>query len=78
MNALFALTKIFREVFEDDSLAVSADLTADQVEDWDSVAQVKLVLMTEMEFAIRFTTEEVAGLKSVGDFLRLIEKYIGG
>lgn len=77
MNSLITLKNIFRDVFDDDTLNISETTSQSDIEDWDSVAQVKLVLTIESEFEIRFSTEEVSTLKSVGDFLQAIAKHKG-
>lgn len=59
------IQRIFREVFENDSLQVHDDLSARTLADWDSLAQVKLILGLEEEFGVKFTTAEVAELNSV-------------
>lgn len=69
------LQRIFRDVFDDESLAITPATSPDDVDGWDSVAQVKLVLSVESEFDFRFTTEEVTSIKNVGDFLSAIRKH---
>lgn len=59
------IQRIFREVFENDSLRVHDDLSAQTLADWDSLAQVKLILGLEEEFGVKFTTAEVTELHSV-------------
>jgi acyl carrier protein len=59
------IQRIFREVFENDALQVHDDLSAQTLADWDSLAQVKLILGLEEEFGVKFTTAEVAELNSV-------------
>lgn len=66
------LTSVFRDVFDNDNIALRPDMTANDVEGWDSQAHVTLVVATEMRFGIRFKTSELEGLKNVGDFVRLI------
>ena len=63
-----ALTRIFREIFDDPGLNITAATGPGEISDWDSVAQVKLVLAIEEEFGVEFTTEEVAAFRTVGDF----------
>jgi acyl carrier protein len=77
MSAFNQLNSIFQEVFDDPDLTVTAETSPDQIADWDSVAQVKLVLTVEEEFGIRFTTDEVAGLHCVGDFIVVLDKRKG-
>jgi acyl carrier protein len=67
------LTEIFREVFDDDELEVIPALTADDVEEWDSLNHIRLVLSIEKGFGLRFSAAEVGGLKNVGEFVELIQ-----
>lgn len=66
------LTAVIRDCFDDDSLIVSPQTTAKDVEGWDSVAHVQLMVAIEKEFRIRFTTGEMAGLKNVGELVATI------
>ena len=70
------LIPIFRDVFDDDSLVLSADLTADDVQGWDSMAHIRLVLQVEREFSIKFSAGEVGKLKNVGELVELIERKV--
>jgi acyl carrier protein len=72
MNTFYRLQHIFREVFDDATLQLSPELAMANCPDWDSVATVQLVLATEAEFGLRFTTDEVAQVRSVADLLALI------
>ena len=74
---LAALTQIFREVFEDDALVISEATTADDVEGWDSMNHITLVVETERRFKIKFQTAEIEELKDVGEFVGLIAKKLG-
>jgi acyl carrier protein len=53
-------------------LAISDEMTADDVDGWDSLAQINLVVGAEGVFAVRFQTAEIKALKNVGQFKRLI------
>jgi acyl carrier protein len=77
MNRLFALQEIFRQVFDDDALVITPDTGRDDVADWDSVAQVKLILSIEEEFGIRFDEDEVSSARTVGDLLAAVETHKG-
>ena len=59
-------------VFDDDSLELHADLTANDVDNWDSLTHINLIVAIEKEFRIRFTTSEVSGLKNVGELEALV------
>jgi acyl carrier protein len=66
------LTRIFHDVFDDDSIVVRPDLTADDVEEWDSLSHIRLVLTVEKNFNVKFSASEIAKLKNVGEFVDLI------
>ncbi len=66
------LTGIFRDVFDDADLILRDDMTADNVESWDSLTHVDLIVAIEKEFKIRLTTGEISGLKSVGQLTALV------
>lgn len=68
------LQEIFREVLELDDLEIYDEMTAQDVEGWDSLAQMELVITAEKEFHIKFTTKEISELKNVGEFIDMIEK----
>ena len=67
------LTEIFREVFDDDTLVLRPDLTAQDVDGWDSLAHIRLLITVERKFKIKFTVTEVGELKNVGELTKLIE-----
>lgn len=67
------LLQIFRETFDDDTLVIDDSTTAAQVEAWDSLAHVSLIVAVEKEFDVRFTSSEVNGLADVGALRRLVE-----
>lgn len=68
------LTSVFRDVFNDDTLSLRPDLTADEVENWDSLTHIDMITAVEYEFKIRFTTGDVSSMKNVGDLMALIQK----
>ncbi len=66
------LTLVFRNVLDEDSLVLRPDLTAHDVEAWDSLAHVSLVVAAEKQFGIKFKTAELESLQNVGQFVSLI------
>ena len=76
MNVKDKLTDICRDVFDDESLELHDGLTADQVNGWDSLTHINLIVAIERGFKIRFTTAEVNGLKNVGELRSLIENKV--
>jgi acyl carrier protein len=71
------LTTVFRDVFDDDTLELKAEMNADDVEEWDSLSHIRLILSVEREFGIRFSTVELGSLDTVGDLVGLIAKKMG-
>ncbi len=70
------LQDIFRRIFDDDSILLFDEMTADDIEDWDSLMHIDLIIEIEKVFSIKFTTEEVLKTSNVGEFIRLIEGKI--
>ena len=71
------LTEIFRDVFDDDSIEVVPSLSAKDVDDWDSLAHIRLIITVEKAFKIKFSTAEMGKLENVSDLVRLIEAKLG-
>lgn len=67
------LQEIFRDLFDDDEIELFDEMTAYDIEDWDSLMHINLIADIERTFGITFKTEEVVGTKNVGEFIRLIE-----
>jgi acyl carrier protein len=67
------LQEIFRDVFDNDKLIINEKMSAIDIEDWDSLAQINLIVAIEKEFEIKFTLEEVIKLKNIGEMLELIK-----
>ena len=61
------LTEVFRDVFDDDSIVITADTTADDIEDWDSIEHITLIGAVEDEFGMKFKMGEVSGMNNVGE-----------
>jgi acyl carrier protein len=68
------LTAVFREVFDEDELNLTPQTTADDVDGWDSLAHIRLVLAVSKAFGVKFSASEIGNLKNVGEFADLIEK----
>jgi len=68
------LTTVFREVFDEDELNLTPQTTADDVDGWDSLSHIRLVLAVSRAFGVKFSASEIGNLKNVGEFADLIEK----
>jgi acyl carrier protein len=67
------LTEIFRDIFDDDSISVTPELSAKDVDGWDSLTHIRLMLTVEKAFKIKFSTSEIGALKEVSDLVTLIK-----
>lgn len=66
------LNEVFQDVFDDDSITVNAETTADDIEDWDSLEHINLVSAVEKTFGVKFTMAQVVGMKNVGEMVDVI------
>ncbi len=66
------LTEILQDVFMDDDLVATPALTARDVDGWDSMKQIEIVIAAEERFGTKFTGSEIESLKCVGDFADLL------
>lgn len=73
-DTITQLQAVFRDVFDDGELKIDRATTANDIDDWDSLRHVGLVVNIEAAFRIKFTSLEVAGLESVGEMIDLIEQ----
>ena len=70
------LTGIFREIFDNPSLVLHDAMTAADVENWDSLNHIDLIVAVEKKFKVKFTTKDVTSLKTVGDLAELVQKKL--
>ena len=68
------LTEVFEDVFGDESINVTPELSARDVENWDSLAHIRLILTIEKAFKIKFSTSEIGNLGNVVDLVKLIKE----
>ncbi len=68
------LTPIFRDVFRDDSLVVTEQLTAQDVPAWDSLSHINMIMAVEKTFGVKFSIKDVRAMKNVGGLVELIVK----
>jgi acyl carrier protein len=73
------MSRIFRDVFDDEAITVRDEMTSRDIEEWDSLMHIDLIFAIEKEFNIVFTIGEAGStLKNVGELRALIEKKIAG
>jgi acyl carrier protein len=73
-NTLERLTQVFRNVFDDDELVIDGSTTAADVQGWDSLTHVTLMINVEKAFKVKFTSKQVASLKNVQELVGLIDE----
>jgi acyl carrier protein len=74
IDAVYAkLETVFHDVFDDDQIVLTPQLSANDVDGWDSLKHVRLLLTLERTFLIRFSASEIGRLKNVGDLAALIQ-----
>ena len=66
------LNEVFRDVFDDEEITVNDATTAEDIEDWDSLEHINLVVAVEKKFGIKFNMGEVNSMKNVGEMVTLI------
>lgn len=71
------LNEIFRDVFDDEEITVTETTSAADIEGWDSLANINIIVSVENEFDIKFALTEITGMKNVGEMADLIEERIG-
>jgi len=76
MTTMEKLNAIFCEVFDDEDLSITPQMTANDVDGWDSLSHVNLIVAIEGRFNIRFSQKELLSFKCVGEMLNCIEKKI--
>jgi acyl carrier protein len=72
-----ALNHIFRRVLDDDSIQLRPETTADDIEGWDSMNHIFLVVEIEKHFGVKFQTAEMEELKNVGELAAMVQKRVG-
>lgn len=76
MEIIEELQEIFREIFDEDELVISRDTTAEDIEDWDSLTHMQLIVEIEKKYGIKFTTAEIKKAANVGEFIDIIKEKL--
>lgn len=66
------LNEVFRNMFDDDSIELNDNTTSDDIEDWDSLEHINLLVSVEQEFNMKFNMNEVTNMKNVGEMVDII------
>ncbi len=78
-STLEAIKETMVDIFDiDDDVAIGPDTSAADIEEWDSLSHIRLIVALERHFGIKFKNAEVEGLKNVGDLVAVIDAKTGG
>lgn len=72
---IIILNDIFSDVFDED-IEVFDEMTAEDIEDWDSLEQMNLITAIQEKFSVKFHVEDIVDLEKVGDMIDLIQKKV--
>ncbi len=71
-DVLKQINLIFRDILDNESIVITETTKADDVEEWDSLTHIQLVVAIEKQFTVRFTSREIQGWKNVGEMIECI------
>jgi len=78
VNEIIAqVNDIFKDVLDNDEVVISASSTANDVDEWDSLTHIQLIVAIEKHFKIRFSSGEIQGFKNVGEMCQAIKIKLG-
>ena len=68
---------IFRDILDNDEIVLSDETTADDIEEWDSLSHIQLIVAIEKFFSVKFTSKEILSWKNIGELIDcLLQKNI--
>lgn len=76
-EVLSQITVIFRDILDDDDIQLKPETTAEDIEEWDSLTHIQLIVAIEKKFGIKFSTSEINNFKNVGEMCDVIIKKKG-
>ncbi len=72
-ETLTQLQTIFRDLFDEETLTITNETSANDIDDWDSITHIQLLVMIEKHFNTKFTSAEIHNFKTVGDIVNCLE-----
>ena len=69
------LQAIFRNIMNNKNLTINSDMSAKDIQNWDSLNNIKLILNVEKEFEIRFNSSEISNLETIKDLIESIDSH---
>lgn len=78
MQAILSQTnEIFKDVLDNDNIQLTPETTAKDIEEWDSLSHIQLIVAVEKHFKVKFTSVEIGGFKNVGELCSTVERKLG-
>ena len=74
MSIVERLEEVFHSVFNDESIKITEQTTSEDVQGWDSVAHINLMLSVEQAFSVHFASTELSGFNNVGELVSILER----
>lgn len=72
------ITQIFRSIFKDNSIKINETTSAQDIDDWDSLNNIQIVIAVEKHFKVRFKSSEIRTWKNVGEMVNSIQIMTNG
>ncbi|MBQ3941970.1 MAG: acyl carrier protein [Bacteroidales bacterium] len=68
-EVLARVQEVFRDVLDNEDIVLSDETTADDIEEWDSLSHIQLIVAVEKAFHVKFTSKEILSWKNVGELV---------
>lgn len=75
-DILKQVNDIFIDIFDDETIVLEAATTANDIEEWDSLNHIQIIVAIEKRFSIRFSTQDIQKFKNVGEMCEAIMRRL--
>jgi len=76
LNNFEKLNQIFRMVFDDNEITIKPEMTANDIDGWDSLSHINLIVAVESAYGIKFSRKDVLSFKNIGDLYKCLESKL--
>jgi acyl carrier protein len=76
-STLEQVQQVMQDVFDLDDLTIGPETNADDIEEWDSLSHIRMIVAIERRMKIKFKNAELERLTNVGDLVKLIDTKLG-